>query len=66
MEATEFSDANETINEMTHETKDNITVNLSKTFAEEEKITTAPTIFTTAPNRYNTGCLLKFQQFYVC
>ncbi|CAB3978697.1 pleckstrin homology domain-containing family A member 8-like [Paramuricea clavata] len=48
------SQANEVsgTNERANETKENITVNLSKTFAKEKEITTAPTTFSTAPNRF--------------
>lgn len=39
-------------------------MNLSKTFAKEKEITTAPTTFSTAPNRYGTACLIDIHFMY--
>ena len=49
VEANQYSDASEVL---TNDTEKNLAVNLSKTFEKENEITTVPTIFSTAPNRF--------------
>ena len=50
MEAPQYSDANEV---MTNESNNHLAVNLSTKFEQVKEVKTAPTIFSTAPNRYN-------------
>ena len=60
-EAAQYSDANE---DLSNQTENHIAMNLSKTFEKENAIITAPTIFSTAPNRYNIFSVFFCSSFF--